>query len=146
MIAAAAFAQEVSVTQASRPGTTIAAGVPLRVVLEGRIVIKHPGAAIQGRLVEPVYVFDRVVIPAGTVVEGHVAEIGGVPGRRRLQAILSGNFTPARDVRAQFDTLVLSDGSRLALRTSLSRGTAHTLRIASAKEAGRTEFRACGRP
>src|ERR1017187_7526399 len=41
-----------------------------------------------------------------------------------------GNFTPAREVRAQFDTLVLSAGSRLPLRTALSRGTAHTLRIA----------------
>ena len=96
--------------------------------------IKHLGEPIQGQLVEPVYVFDRVVLPAGTVVEGHVAEIGGVPVRRRLQAILSGNFTPARDVRAQFDTLVLSDGSRLPLRTSLSRGTAHTLRIASPRK------------
>jgi hypothetical protein len=147
MIAAAAFAQEVSVTQASRPGTTIAAGVPLRVVLQRRVVIKRPGEAIRGQLVEPVYVFDRVVIPAGTVVEGHVAEIGGVPGRRRLQAILSGNFTPARDVRAQFDTLVLSDGSRLALRTSLSRGTAHTLRIASPrkKQAGQNSVLAGAR-
>ena len=64
-------------------------------------------------------------------MEGHIAEIGGVPRRRRFRAILSGNFTPAKDVRAQFDTLVLSDGTRLPLRTSLSRGTAHTLRIAS---------------
>jgi hypothetical protein len=84
-------------------------------------------------LVEPVYVFDRVALPAGTLVEGHIAEIGGVPIRRRLQAILSGNFTPAKDVRAQFDTLVLNDGSHLPLRTSLSRGTAHTLRIASTR-------------
>ena len=43
-------------------------------------------------------------------MEGHIAEIGGVPTRRRLRAILSGNFTPPRDVRAQFDTLVLSAG------------------------------------
>ena len=63
-------------------------------------------------------------------MEGHIAAIGGVPARRRLTAILSGNFTPPRDVRARFDALVLSDGSRLPLRTSLSRGTAHTVRIA----------------
>ncbi|MGD0015624.1 MAG: hypothetical protein ABSD56_14580, partial [Bryobacteraceae bacterium] len=106
-------------------------GVPLRVALEGRVAVKRVGDPIQGRLVDPVYVFDRVVLPAGTVVEGHIAAIGGVPARRRLTAILSGNFTPPREVRAQFDALVLSDGSRRSLRTSLARGTAHTMRIAA---------------
>ena len=111
----------------SAPGAaTVPSGVPLRVALERRVAIKRVGEPIQGRLVEPIYVFDRVVLPAGSVVEGHIAEIGGVPARRRLKAILSGNFTPPREVRAQFDTLVLSEGSRLPLRTvSLARNGAH---------------------
>ncbi len=109
---------------------TVASGVPLRVALDKRVGIKRAGQAIRGTLVEPVYVYDRMVLPAGSLVEGHVAEIGGVPVKRRLQAILSGNFTPRRDVRAQFDAVVLDDGSRLALRTSPSRGTAHTARVA----------------
>ena len=118
----------------AQPGTTVPSGVPLRVALERRVAIKRVGEPIQGRLVDPVYVFDRVVLPAGSVVEGHIAEIGGVPARRRLTAILSGNFTPPREVRAQFDALVLSDGSRLSLRTSPSRGTAHTVRIAKQRK------------
>ena len=122
---------------------TIPSGVPLRVALEQRVAIKHVGDPIRGRLIEPIYVFDRVVLPAGSVVEGHIAEIGGVPARRRLAAILSGNLTPPRDVRAQFDSLVLGDGSRLSLRTSLSRGTAHTVRVAN--RAGIRSFRAPGK-
>jgi hypothetical protein len=86
--------------------------------------------------VDPVYVFDRVALPAGTVVEGHVAKIGGVPLSRRLTAILSGNLTPPREVRAQFDTVVLGDGSRFPLHTSPSRGTAHTARIAKHTKKG----------
>jgi hypothetical protein len=125
-IAAAALAQQAPSAQTR---TTIPSGVPLRVALEGRVAIKRVGEPIQGRLVEPIYVFDRVALPAGSLVEGHIAEIGGVPVRKRLRAILSGNFTPPREVRAQFDALVLSDGSRLSLRTSLARGTAHTVRI-----------------
>jgi len=109
----------------------VASGVPLRVGLEDRVVIKRVGEPIYGRLVDSIYIFDRVAVPAGSVVEGHIAEIGGVPASRRLRAILSGNFTPPRDVRAQFDTLVLSDGSRLPLHSSLSRGTAHTVRVAA---------------
>ena len=77
MIAAAAFAQDAPVTQASQPGRTIPAGVPLRVALQRRVVIKHPGDAIRGQLVEPIYVFDRVVIPAGTVVAGQPVNVAG---------------------------------------------------------------------
>jgi hypothetical protein len=123
--AAAAFAQ--------RPAT-VSAGVPLRVALEHRVAIKHTGEPIEGRLADPVYVFDRKVLPAGSLVEGHVAEIGGVPLGRRLTALLSGNFTPAREVRAQFDSLVLRDGSRLSFRTLPSRGTAHTVRVGKKRQ------------
>ncbi len=128
-IALAASAQQASVVPNAQPSGTVPSGAPLRVVLEHRVALTRVGQPIQARLVDPVYVFDRVVLPAGTVVEGHVAEIGGVPAIRRVNAILSGNLTPPRDVRAQFDALVLSDGSRVSLRTSLSRGTAHTVRI-----------------
>jgi hypothetical protein len=133
-IAVAALAQQAAVAPRAQPGTTVPSGVPLRVALERRVAIHRVGEAIQGRLVDPVYVFDRMVLPAGLVVEGHIAKIGGVPARRRLTAILSGNLTPPRDVRAQFDALVLSDGSRLSLRTSLARGTAHTVRIAKRRK------------
>ena len=133
-VALASLAQEVPVASSAQPGTTVPSGVPLRVALERRIAIKRVGEPIQGRLVDPVYVFDRVALPAGSIVEGHIARIGGVPASRRLTAILSGNLTPPREVRAQFDALVLSDGSRLSLRTSLSRGTAHTMRIAKQRK------------
>jgi hypothetical protein len=119
-----------ALAQAPVPGdaparSVIAQGVPLRVTLGRRVVVKKVGDPIQGRLVEPVYVFDRIAVPAGTVVEGHVARIGGVPLRRRAIAMLSGNLTPPRKVYAQFDTIVLTDGSRLALATTPSTGTAH---------------------
>jgi hypothetical protein len=130
-IIAAALAPDAPVTASVHSGATVPSGVPLRVALERRIVIKHAGEQIRGRLIEPVYVFDRVAIPAGSVVEGHIAAIGGVPAGRRLAAILSGNFTPPREVRAQFDALVLRDGSRFPLHTALSHGIAHTLRTAA---------------
>jgi hypothetical protein len=133
-IAVSAMAQVAPVARSAQSLATVPPGVPLRVALERRVAIKRVGEPIQGRLVDPIYVFDRMVLPAGSVVDGHIAEIGGVPARRRLAAILSGNFTPPREVRAQFDALVLGDGSRLPLRTSLSRGTAHTMRIAKQRK------------
>ena len=112
------------------PGATIAGGVPLRVAIEKRVAIHRAGEPFRGRLVEPVYVFDRMALPAGTVVEGHISEIGGVPAGRRIAAILSGNFTPKRDARAQFDA-VISGGVRISLSTVPSRGTAHTTRLST---------------
>jgi hypothetical protein len=129
-LAFVALALQAQPVHGNPPGATIPAGVPLRVALEHRVRIKRAGEAIQGRLVEPIYVFDRLVLPAGSVVEGHVAAIGGVPFRRRFTALMSGNLTPRRDVQAQFDTLVLEDGSRLNLHTALAGGTAHTARVA----------------
>jgi hypothetical protein len=134
LVAVAALAQQVPLAPGAQPGTTVPSGVPLRVALERRVAIKRAGEPIQGRLVDPIYVYDRLVLPAGTVVEGHIAKIGGVPIGRRLTALLYGNLTPAREVHAQFDALVLSDGSRLSLRTTPSRGTAHTIRIAKPRK------------
>jgi hypothetical protein len=133
-IALAALAQESVVAPNAEPLATVPPGTPLRVAMERRVAIKRVGEPIQGRLVDPVFVFDRVVLPAGSLVKGHIAEIGGIPTRRRLRAILSGNFTPPRDVRAQFDALVLSDGLRLSIRTSLSRGTSHIIRVAKERK------------
>ena len=136
LIALAALAQEAAVAPGAQPRATVPSGVPLRVALERRVAVKRVGEPIAGRLVDPIYVYDRLVLPAGSVVEGHIAAIGGVPIGRRLQALLCGNLTPPREVRAQFDALVLSDGSRLSLDTEPSHGTAHSVRIAKPSKKG----------
>src|SRR5262249_18380400 len=51
--------------------------------------------------------YDRTVIPAGTRVTGRVAAIDGASKITRLRAALSGDLSPARSVRLQFDTLML---------------------------------------
>jgi hypothetical protein len=76
----------------------------------------------------------RPVVPAGRVVEGYIAEIGGVPEQRRLKVLLSGNFTAFREVRSQYGMLVLPNGTRLPLHTALARGNAQTSRIAGPKK------------
>lgn len=133
-VAVVALAQGAPPAPDAEAGVVVPSGVPLRVALERRVAIRQVGAPIRGRLVEPIYVFDRAVLPAGSIVEGHISDIGGVPVRRRLAAVMSGNFTPPREVHAQFDTLVLGDGSRHSLRTSPARGTAHTARIAKPRK------------
>ena len=128
-VAGAALGQPAPVPSDAPAGSVIARGVPLRVEMGRRVAVRKVGEPIQGRLLEPLFVFDRMALPAGTVVEGHVAKIGGVPAGRRVMAILAGNLTPPRQLYAQFDRIVLHDGSRLALATSASTGTAHTAAV-----------------
>ena len=112
--------------QAPSPATpstaTIPAGVPLRVVLERRVPVRRKETPVRGLLLTPVYLYDRVVLPAGSVVEGRIASIEPVPARVRLRAGLSGNFAPPRKAAARFDTLVLGDGKRLPIRAAASPG------------------------
>jgi hypothetical protein len=88
---------------------TVVAGRSLDIVLDARVVIKNVGQQVSGMIVEPVYAYDRIVIPAGTKVTGHVATIDGAPKIARFRAALSGDLAPARSVRLQFDTLILGE-------------------------------------
>lgn len=74
---------------------TVPDGTPLQIVLDKEVHIRRVGQPIQGRVVQPVYVFDHLVIPVGTLAEGRISEIAPLSGKRRTLAILNGDFTPA---------------------------------------------------
>lgn len=94
----------------------IPSGTPLRVYLTKRIS-KRLGEPVEGKLLDPVYAFDRQVAPAGSVVLGFVVQVKPVPGRQRAFAILNGDFTPLHEAEVQFTTLVLPDGKRIPIHT-----------------------------
>ena len=52
---------------------TVPAGAPLHVVLTRKVPVKRTGIPVEGKLAENVYVFDRLVIPAGSQVTGQVS-------------------------------------------------------------------------
>jgi hypothetical protein len=101
---------------------TIQKGVPLRIELLNRVPIKRVGVPVEGRLASPVYVFDRQVLPAGCEVLGRVTSVHGVSHWVRARAIMGGNFTPFRTAQVEFDTLVLKNGKRVPIATSVSQG------------------------
>ena len=106
-------------------------GTPLRVALDRRVVIKRVGQQIEAVLVDPIFAYDRIVIPTGTRVLGHVERRTAVSKKRRALAMLSGDFTPLHDILLQFDAIVLADGRTLPVRTQVSAGTEQvTLKLA----------------
>jgi hypothetical protein len=66
-------------SQPSRDSHTIAIavphGTPLQVALDKEVHLRKIGEPISGREVQPVYVFDSLVIPGGTVATGQISSI-----------------------------------------------------------------------
>ncbi len=113
---------------------TVPPGTPLKVVLDSEVRVRGVGQAVHGKTTESVYAFDRLLIPAGTVVNGRVSAIDGVPGKTRAFDAMDANFSPARHVHVRFDELVMSDGTHLALQTVASPAPDGVLRFVSANE------------
>jgi hypothetical protein len=118
-------------TDDSQISLTVTAGRPLEVVIEQRTTIKKIGQPVTGTLVEPLYAYDRVVVPAGTKVLGHVAAFETPSKVARARAILSGDLTPLRHIVLQFDTLVFDDGHRVDMRTAVKTEIPHLKRTST---------------
>ncbi len=110
---------------------TVAQGVPLRIKLTRRVPIRKVGVRVEGRLAAPVYVYNRLVIPSGTVALGHVIEVRGLSRVARARAIMDGDFTPWRTARVSFDTLILKNGKRIPISTQATVGIPQVVRLVS---------------
>jgi hypothetical protein len=96
------------------------AGAPLQVRIEKRVRIKGVGQRIEGRVVQPVFVFNKEVVPAGSEVIGHVAQLNPINRQKRFRAVLNGDFTPLRNPEIQFDVLKLPDGKTMPIKTGIA--------------------------
>jgi hypothetical protein len=87
----------------------IPAGTPLPVQL-GKHVPMKKGQALDCHLMYPVYVKNKLAIPAGSIVRGRVVALTSDRGRR-IHGRLWGDFTPFHVPVVHFDQLVLPDGT-----------------------------------
>ncbi len=112
----------------------VPAGTPLPIVLDKEVRIQKTGQPIHGKIAEPVYAFDKLVVPAGDEVNGSVTRIAGVSALKRTSAAMDANFSPSRDVEITFDQLTLPDGRRVPIRTKVSLASQGVLQFATAAE------------
>lgn len=96
---------------------TVPAGTPIKVALDSEVRIRKVGQPIHAKTMEPVYAFDKLLIPAGTTVNGKLAAIDGVSRKVRTMQAMDGNFSPTRAVHVQFSELILQDGRHLPIQT-----------------------------
>lgn len=113
-------------------GLAVAKGSPLQVALDEEVRVKKIGQPIHARVVEPVYAFDHVVVPVGSEIVGKITRIEALSSGKRTEAALNADFTPQRKVEVSFDELVLPDGRRLSLHTSVTPGTGQVIELVTA--------------
>jgi hypothetical protein len=114
---------------------TVPKGAPLQVALYQEIQVKQVGQPVRGRVMEPVYAFDRIVVPVGSEIDGEVTKIESVSGGKRTLAALNADFSPPRKVEVNFNELVLADGRRVPLHTSVTPGSGQVIDFVTAANA-----------
>jgi len=108
---------------------SVPVGTPLQIALDREIRVKRAGQTIHARLMQPVYAFDQLVLPAGAEVNGHIARIGSPGGKQLTLSILNADFTPARPVEVAFDDIVMADGRHLPLHATVVPGSGQVIRL-----------------
>jgi len=108
---------------------TVPKGTPLQIALDSEVRVKKEGQPLQGHLMQPVYAFDRLVLPLGTRVQGHISKIGRPSGKQLTWSILNADFSPPRPIEVSFDQMVLADGRQLPLHTVVVPGSGQVIRL-----------------
>lgn len=115
---------------------SVPSGTPIKVALDSEVRIKKVGQPIHGKTIEPVYAFDKLLIPVGTTVTGKISAMDGISKKVRTLQAMDGNFSPVRTVHVQFDELVMPDGKHLPIQTVASPAPNSVLRFVSANAKG----------
>src|ERR1700730_7125911 len=109
-------------------------GTPIQIALDKEVRVRKVGQPITGRVMQPVYVFDHLVIPVGTAATGRISAIYPVAGRARTLDALNADFTPPHKLAVVFDELILPDGRHISLHATVVPGSGQVIRLVSAGE------------
>jgi len=99
-------AAAVACSTAPAPPVVIDAGHPVRI----RVVKRAPivdGEPLTATLVDPIFVRDRLVVPAGATVSGYLEKLHAKTTREQVAAMAGGDLTPAIGARVRFDSMTL---------------------------------------
>jgi hypothetical protein len=109
-------------------------GTAVQVLLDKEVRIQKVGQPVHGRVAEPVYAFDKLVVPVGTEVTGQITLLEGVSGGKRTLDALNADFTPPRKVQMEFNELVLIDGRHIPIHTAVTPGSGQVIRFVTAAD------------
>jgi len=103
-------------------------GSTLQVVLTEKLHYKE-NEPVRALVAEPVYAFDREVIPQGAEVLGRIKDFKKSSRWKRVLSMVAGDFSPSRDPQIEFKALVLQDGVRIPIETTVQSGAGKLVRF-----------------
>src|SRR5262245_4978936 len=106
---------------------TIPKGRPLRVALAHDTTVKRVGQTVTGKLTEPVYAYDRIVLPVGTQIAGRITKLDSPSRLDRARSLSGGDFSPHHIVEIRFES-VIRDGTPVPIQTIAKNETVHPVR------------------
>jgi len=109
-------------------------GTAIQIALDREVRVAKVGQPIHGRTVEPIYAFDKLVIPVGAEAIGRITKIEEVSAGKRTLDVLDADFTPARKLNVEFSELVLADGRHIPIHTSVTPGSGQVIEFVTASE------------
>lgn len=116
---------------------TVPKGAPLRVSLKSSLNIRKVGQPVRTYLTDSVYVFDRVVIPKGSELDGRIIALRPPSKLKRVGYYLNADFSPHRVVHVQFSTLILPSGLQVPVQTEIAPDIGTVLKLeANPQKAG----------
>jgi hypothetical protein len=108
---------------------TVPKGTAVQVVLDKEVRIQKVGQPVHGQVAEPVYAFDKLVVPVGTEVIGRITELETVSDGKRTLDALNADFTPPRNIQIEFDDLQPIDGRHIPIHTSVTPGSGQVITV-----------------
>jgi hypothetical protein len=111
-------------------------GMAIQVALDKEVRVRKVSQPIVGHVIEPVYAFDKLVVPVGTTAIGKITRIEGVSNGKRVLDALDAEFSPAHKIDVEFTEFVLPDGKRLPIRTHVVPGSGQVIQFVTAADSG----------
>ncbi|HEU5335332.1 MAG TPA: hypothetical protein VFU27_05185, partial [Terriglobales bacterium] len=125
---AACFCAQFPAWSATIPSATIKSGSMIEVKIDHQVRMRR-GKPVVAHTVYPLYLDNRLVLPAGTEVKGRIAQLRPVSRKTRLDALQHADFTPLHQAVLSFDSFVLPNGANVPVQASTSRGGIDVVRF-----------------
>jgi hypothetical protein len=113
---------------------TVPKGTAVQVVLDKEVRIQKVGQSVHGLVADPVYAFDKLVVPVGTEITGKITKLIGASGGRRTLDALNADFTPPSKVQIEFDDLELTDGRHIPIHTTVTPGSGQVIQFVTSAD------------
>ncbi len=124
----ACFCLQFPAWSSTGPSATIKSGSTIEVKIDRQVRMRR-GKPVVAHTVYPLYLDNRLVLPAGTEVTGSITRLAPVSRKTRLEALQHADFTPLHQAVLSFDSFVLADGATVPVQASTSRGGIDVVRF-----------------